>query len=114
MKEEALLKHGESVKAAHEALYDAGYTDGVEFQKAQPVGEGLYSEEQVAALKVELDEAKSKQVEVQVLLDKATSDDADDKAQIGELKGKLEAIKSILLPKVEVPAEPVTEAPVEA
>jgi hypothetical protein len=57
MKEESMNTFGEGVKQIAGALYDAGFADGKAEQAALPVGEGLFTQEQVDAKIVEAKKA---------------------------------------------------------
>lgn len=93
MKEETLAAFEVGQKSLAEALYDAAF------------GHGKAS----VQIPADLADLQNKLVEAQAEIAKVKSDDESDKAAIAEGHAKLEAIKSILAPKVVAPIEPVVE-----
>lgn len=103
MKEQALEAYESAQKSLAEALYDAGFADGSAVDVAEV-------QAKLADALAKIAEVEAKLTEAQVEIAKVKSDDESDKAAIAEGHAKLEAIKSILSPKVEVPVDP---APVQ-
>lgn len=91
-KEEAMALHSEAVKSADEALYQAGFSDGVASVPASPDVQAQI--DSAVAAKAAEDQIKIDAVQAE--LDQAKSDDEADKAAIAAKQEIIDKIKALL------------------